>query len=331
MRPQGSPSVQLVFCCLLAIAVSIDSGCHRSPTGAGRPPYSDLASPHYSEPIWSPDGMRVGFNHTPVESIFAGSDGFHHYVLQESLSGFWMINADGSNLRRVLPYTLDYPDWSSDGGWVAYGKGGDIWKMKTALAGLDSSSAEQLTFQGFYFNPAWDESTRRLAFYRPTGATAGLYTLGAGGGFPQQIGGQGWRDPDWSPDGSRLVFVGTIGNEYGIASSDTSGLTPHMLTTAPVLPQAPKWSPDGSMIGFTARSAQTQVTHLWVMNSDGTNIRQVGSDAVGVSYSWGPDSKHIAYVRFSLSDFSYVNGTIWIADLNTGSARQLTFNGPGGP
>ena len=176
--------------------------------------------------------MQVGFNHIPMDSIFTGSDGIHHYVLQESLSGFWMINADGVNFRRVLPYFLDYPDWSADGAWVAYGKGGDIWKMKTTVSDLDSSSAEQLTFQGVYFGPAWNASTSRLAFFRPSGAAAGVYTLGAGGGFPQNVGGTGWRDPDWSPDSSKLVFVGTVGSQYGIGSADSSGMNARMLGCA---------------------------------------------------------------------------------------------------
>ena len=46
----------------------------------------------------------------------------------------------------------------------------------------------------------------------------------------------------------------------------------------------PRWSPDGSMIAFEAtkrgltdRETTMEDTHVWVMNADGTNRREVGT------------------------------------------------------
>ncbi len=302
-----------------------------SQTEVTKPIFGDLARPSYSEPIWSPDGTRVGFNHAPLETILIDSDGLHQYRFTDSFRGFWMINADGSSLHRVLSFYLDDPDWSHDGAWIAYARGGDIWKIGTTVGSIDSSSAERLTFQGGYFAPAWDEYTSKLAFYRPSGATSGIYMIGAGGGSPGAIGGRGWRDPDWSPDSSRLVFVGNVGSDFGIGCADSAGRNPRLLRSDLVAPSYPKWSPDGAQIAFLARSAQTQITHLWVMKSDGSLLSQASPDPVGHGFSWAPDSRHIAYLRHGLTDFSYANGTVWIVDIQTDSLQQLTFNRPGSP
>jgi Tol biopolymer transport system component len=316
---------------MLLAGLACDSQTGGTKPGEPKPVFGDLAQPSFGDPIWSPDGTRLGFNHAPLETISVDSDGRHQYRWTDSLQGFWMINADGSGLQRVLSFHLEDPDWSNDGVWIAYARGGDIWRIRTTSGGVDSTSAEQLTFQGVFAAPAFDARTTKLAFFRPSGAASGIYWMGAGGGGSELIGERGWQGPDWSPDSSKLIFIGSVGSAYGIGCADSLGRNPRILQASLVTHWYPRWSPDGDQIAFTARSPETQITHLWVMKRDGSQLRKASSDPVGHGFSWAPDSKRIAYVRHGWTDFNYENGTVWIVDIQTHLTHQLTFNRPPSP
>src|SRR5688572_14977808 len=291
----------------LAAAVSLVSllGCGDSPTNPKVLPQPDLPRPAYSEPIWSPDGLRLGFNHRPLDSIHVDGSGRHHYSFRDTLSGFWMVDSSGENLHRVFSASLGDPAWSPDGNWIAYYTSSDIWKVPTTAAGLDTTRVERLTFQGGYFSPAWNPPSTWLLFWK-SGITAGVYRLPAGGGGPERIGGIGWRDPDWSRDSTKLVFVMDFNDSLSnaIGSSDPGGGSPNLIRSGLIAPQYPKWSPDGTQIAFVDRSLVTQQTHLWLMNADGTNQRMATPDPIGSGYSWSPDGVHIAYVRLNPYDHS---------------------------
>jgi Tol biopolymer transport system component len=310
------------------------SGCDQSLDYGGQKvsPFPDYSRPAYWAPIWSPDGATLGFNHIPLDSIYADSSGRHHYVFRDTLSGFWMVDSSGANLRRALTYYIDDPSWSPNGEWIAYGYNGDIWRIQTNTAGIDSTSDQRLTFQGHFFGPTWDPLGGMLLVFRPVGgAVSGLYRMGAGGGPPAPIGEDGWREPSWSPDRARILFVGAVGPEYGIGSSDSLGAAALMIRSDLQTPELPRWSPDGSKIAFVDRSPVTQYQNLWVMDADGSNLRMASPDAVGRGFAWSPDGTRIAYVRHNLLEHSYQNGTVWIVELAGGSLRQLTFSGPQPP
>lgn len=65
----------------------------------------------------------------------------------------------------------------------------------------------------------------------------------------------------------------------------------------------PAWSPDGARIAFTSNRAGNK--DIYVMNPDGSNVKQLTSDPFALLYwarnavdkqpSWSPDSKHIAF------------------------------------
>lgn len=316
---------------LLVVQSVCASGCGNEATKPKVPPIQEWAPTAYLEPTWSPDGLRLGFSHRPLDSIFVDSGGHHHYVFRDSMFGFWMVDSSGANLQRVLSVGLDDPAWSPDGAWIAYGSNADIWKVHTTPTGVDSLSAVRLTFQGIYSGAVWNPSGTALLFYSFGGGNAGLYRLGSGGGAPERVGGAGWRDPYWSPVHTKILFKGQVGGVYGIASADTTGAEPTMIRGDLVLPQLPKWSPDSTMIAFVDRSPATQLQHLWLMKADGSGLRQASPDVVGRGFAWSPDGRYIAYVRHNLLEHAYENGTIWIVDVSNSSLRQLTYNGPQSP
>jgi Tol biopolymer transport system component len=82
--------------------------------------------PHVSMglPIWSPDGSKIAMVSTRGEPNW-------------DTLGVWLVDADGSNLHRLVNQTSGYPTWSGDGKWLYYSTTlrGTFHAFKTAVAG----------------------------------------------------------------------------------------------------------------------------------------------------------------------------------------------------
>jgi len=115
--------------------------------------------------------------------------------------------------------------------------------------------------------------------------------------------------PDWSPDGSKIVF-GSFKDAGGnpartadiyVMENDGSGLT--QLTYSPFEDNDPEWSPDGTKIVFksTRNTQQSGREEIYVMNSDGSDPKRLTTTGGWQSDhdpSWSPDSDRILFTRF---------------------------------
>lgn len=116
--------------------------------------------------------------------------------------------------------------------------------------------------------------------------------------------------PDWSPDGSKIVFASfqdAEGNPSGVADLfviDLNGNMIRRLTSNEWEDNDPEWSPDGSMIVFKS-TRYTQIDareEIYVMDSTGENVRRLTSTTGWESDhdpSWSPDGKRITYMHYA--------------------------------
>lgn len=110
-----------------------------------------------------------------------------------------------------------------------------------------------------------------------------------------------WENqPEWSPDGSKLVFVRHASTPESVADAgiyivNADGSRQGMLAGDGV--NEPTWSPDGSKIAFSYGA-------IFVMNADGS--QRIGLTDLDFPHEtspvWSPDGKQIAYQSFSIFD-----------------------------
>lgn len=323
----GTPARQILLAVTATVAVLgvSCSGDSVAPESGGP---TDSAIPAYGYPTWNPDGRIIGFNHRPLVQIRVDpSSGAHTYEFNDSMSGFWVINSDGSNMHRLLPFFLESPRWNSDGSWIVFGRSGQIWKGKYSGDSIAMSSLTQITSDpSGATSPDWTTDGNRVIYSSTGGTRAGLWMTTSDGVGQRRIGELGWKRPDWSPLENRILFTGQIGNQYGLATCDTLGLG--AITLGIESADYSSWSSDGTLIAYVQRpiGRSNVYYNLWIAGAVGEVKRQLTTDGAGLGLSWAPDGSEIVYIRFSPTEHTEQNGTLWVVNTQTLARRQLTTN-----
>jgi len=110
-------------------------------------------------------------------------------------------------------------------------------------------------------------------------------------------------DPNWSPDGQRIVYTAHDVNDNPVVSTTaevfviTGSGAPVRLTFNSEEERAPAWSPDGSKIAFMCRYGGTDF-EICVMNPDGSGLVQVTNNTVQeLSIRWSVDGQKFFFNR----------------------------------
>ena len=115
--------------------------------------------------------------------------------------------------------------------------------------------------------------------------------------------------------------------EIYVMNDDGSNVT---LLTDTLSPFAPRWSPDGKQIVFNRRVIRhdTQRFHLFMMNADGTNVRQLTPPHTGwdMHPSFSPDGKSILFTRYKDKKHS-----LCVLSLESGAVKQISDLGASKP
>ncbi len=257
-------------------------------SGQGAPLFPD--DRRGSSPRWSPDGQWVAYR---------GSEG-------ES-SGLMVVKADGSDARFLapmegtnhpLPSMGDSITWSPDSKSIAFVSG---------VPGPETEDAtgDPVVITRYLYKPTAREGLTRFNDNK----RLNIFVVGIEGGNVRQLTDATYYEHsiDWSPNGEEILFVSNREPDpdrffnYDVFAVKVSDGSVRRITSTENIEYEPIWSPDGGKIaylgtrrGLTSSETTMEDTHVWIMDADGGNRRELGAvDNRQGSHGWSPDGSAV--------------------------------------
>jgi dipeptidyl aminopeptidase/acylaminoacyl peptidase len=242
---------------------------------------------------WSPDGGRLLFSEDSPGS-----------------AGLMLTDASGSE-PRPLDTICEWTCSGFDG--VVFSPGGlrlafvryGIDEMSSVIAIMDLATGETWELEatritdpvmGINDAPRWSPDSTTLVFARQNIVVPGdeaqtlLFVVGADGtGLRQLVPAElGALDPDWSPDGSRIVFTSTVTED---------------VTVDPLVIE----------------------TDIYTVRSDGSDIQRLTTDGASARPTWTADGR-IVFAHLPPDETGEAlarSYAVWLMDANGASPRRL--------
>jgi Tol biopolymer transport system component len=182
-------------------------------------------------PSWSPDGKWIAFTQS---------------------NALWRMHGDGSHKEKLVKGVASDLDtnisWSPNGHKLVFNKKDDLWTVKRngddAKRITKSPDAERA--------PAWSPSGGRIAFQFRDDVTADLdlrLIKPNGTGMVAIPNTKNGSEPDWSPNGKRLVYD-SLGTGILLIKPDGTGQRTFAKNGNNEFVVDPAWSPDGEQIAY---------------------------------------------------------------------------------
>ena len=233
-------------------------------------------------------------------------------AIQDSAS--FVVNADGTNLRRLFPGQATGARWSPDGSRVAFESGAGVGCppcSSTIIMNPDTGAYRVIAAPDPNLGTdctLWSPDGQRIAceIGSPDTTADGVYTFRTsdGGGFTRVTDAGGMEDVpiDYSPDGTRIVFGRTDPEDHHcttrsalyVVNVDGSGL--RRITPWGFCDDDGGWSPDGRTIVFGKDGS------LFSVHPDGTGLAKIalktGNQNTAFNafdVGWSPDGTRIAF------------------------------------
>jgi Tol biopolymer transport system component len=263
---------------------------------------------------FSPDGRRF---------VFAR-------IVTETESALIIVNADGTNEEKLIGSNaterFDNVAWSPDGEKIVYqvaenrpdSPGSTLFEVQLAdRSTRPLTSQKWLGMQGLIW---MSDGTRLLMLAGSQRAVFQIFEISYPDGTARRL----TNDLDsytalgLTADSATLAAVKRVSEaNIWIAPAGDESRARLLTPGSGKVDDNPSWSHDGSRIVFSSQTGAS--IEIWSVNEDGTDLRQIISNAESNFHpSVSPDGRSIAFV-------SSRNGYhIWRANIDGGDARQIT-------
>ena len=257
----------------------------------------------------------------------------------------WLYDTRTNRREQVTKYTEWDVKWPSIGpgeggqGEIVFQNGPSLYLLdlrtnqargvKVTIPGDRPKLMDQnIDAAGFISSWSISPSAKRVAVE----ARGDVWTLPAKEGSPRNLtrtAGVAERSVSWSPDGQWIAYFSDATGEYEMymAQSDGRGETKQLTSGDGPFKYNPQWSPDSKHILFTDKTST-----IWLHTIESGETKKIDKDpwgngggrgGGGLTVSWSQDSRWVAYAK-SMDDRNNGSTAIWVYNLESGEARQLT-------
>ena len=230
-------------------------------------------------PSWSPDGERIAFLRTRGDPLSLAN---HAWLAT--------MAADGSDQQTIVTgfdsLAMRPPAWSPDGTRLAFA--GDDGESGLSIYTVRTDGTDLRKLTRTISGPSWSPDGERIAFAKADWGGIAVYTIAADGtdarrvtAIREDVRAPSWsseaqiRTLEWSPDGSKILFIGN----QGLAKRDCGWPTT-----------------DG----------------IYVVGVDGSDLVRLGTSEPEVylyaAAAWSPDGRRIAVLADVHSKYRFVFG-----------------------
>ena len=205
---------------------------------------------------------------------------------------------------KEFPYLIEAPNWTSDGQWLIYNSGGNLYKLSPDQPG-EPEQIETAYAVRCNNDHVLSADGQQIAISHGTkeDGQSRIYTLPITGGTPRLV------TPmapsylhGWSPDGKQLAYCAARKGNFDVYVIPAEGGEEQRLTTAEGLDDGPEYAPDGKHIWFN--SVRSGLMQVWRMKADGSEQTQMTFDET--RNAWfphvSPDGQQVVFITYYKGD-----------------------------
>jgi len=359
MYPDWSPDGTKIAFARLGARTDSENGLFVLPSGGG--PETQLREGELRDPDWSPDSRSIAFAAVPKPPaassrihLFSTTDlkerqvtfppanlsdtnpvfspdgrtlAFVRWTGQEA-GDIYLLDLQTREIRRLTSRNraIFGLAWGEGAREIVFassdGREGRVWRV--AAAGGEPVATEitaeilSLCLSPSQHLLAYEQGFNELNIWRMPGPRAT-----SAGTYPQRLiaSTQADLNPDYSPDGTKILFSSRRTGGSEIWMSDSEGQNLVQLTSLGQHSGTPRWSPDGRNIAFDSRPEGH--SDIFVMDPKGRSpVRLTDNPADDVIPSWSRDGKWIYFGSERTGKWQ-----IWKVSPEDGETVQVTNNG----